>query len=270
MSTTWSASSGMPVLEAERHDGDPQRRPRRRSRPTARTSRARSCTLSSDVSMTVSARSRRSARIARSSAMPSRMRPLPCSGCGRRTCSNRRTSTSSEASRNRIAVLDAGLAQPPQHRRQVAEELAAAHVDDGGEALRAGAGRPAGEHADQVREHLGRQVVDDVPVEVLEHRGRTGAARARHAGDDQDLRLAQVGRLGGRLEGGDPGGHRDRRRLVAHASSMPADSGTWSDAAGTAQFSPGARQRRDDGRRGPVPHALHRRDLLDRRRRAAA
>ena len=68
------------------------------------------------------------------------------------------------------------------------------------------------------------QVVDDVPVEVLEHRGGAGPARTGHAGDDQDLRLAQVGRLGGRLEGGDPGGHRDRRRLVAHASSMPAGS----------------------------------------------
>ena len=123
-----------------------------------------------------------------------------------------------------------GLPQPRQHRRQVPEELAAADVDHGGEPLRARTCGPAGQHPDQVREHLGGQVVDDVPVEVLEHRGRSRPARAGHPGDDQDLRLAQVGRLGGRLEGGDPGGHRDRRRLVAHASSMPADSGTGSDA----------------------------------------
>ena len=56
-------------------------------------------TFSVDVSITTSAASRSGARRSRSRRMPSRIVPSPCSGCGRRTASNRRTSTASLASR---------------------------------------------------------------------------------------------------------------------------------------------------------------------------
>ena len=50
--------------------------------------------------MMMSLCSRTSAVIARSAVIPSRIVPPPCSGCGRRTASNRRTSAASFASRN--------------------------------------------------------------------------------------------------------------------------------------------------------------------------
>src|SRR5271165_118620 len=59
-------------------------------------------TLSRDVSSTRSASPRTSRSSSCSAAMPSVTRPVPCSGCGRRSLSNRRTSVSSAASRNRM------------------------------------------------------------------------------------------------------------------------------------------------------------------------
>src|SRR5271166_1332161 len=59
-----------------------------------------SCTLSRVVSRTRSASPRTSRSSSRSAAMPSVTRPVPCSGCGRRSLSNLRTSMSSAASRN--------------------------------------------------------------------------------------------------------------------------------------------------------------------------
>src|SRR5580693_1911071 len=57
-------------------------------------------TLSREVSSTRSASPRTSRNSSRSATMPSVTRPVPCSGCGRRSLSNRRTSVSSAASRN--------------------------------------------------------------------------------------------------------------------------------------------------------------------------
>src|SRR5580693_3752485 len=57
-------------------------------------------TLSREVSSTRSASPRTSRSSSRSATMPSVTRPVPCSGCGRRSLSNRRTSVSSAASRN--------------------------------------------------------------------------------------------------------------------------------------------------------------------------
>src|SRR5580693_528623 len=59
-----------------------------------------SCTFRWDVSSTRSASPRTSRSSSRSATIPSVTRPVPCSGCGRRSLSNRRTSVSSAASRN--------------------------------------------------------------------------------------------------------------------------------------------------------------------------
>ena len=75
------------------------------------------------------------------------------------------------AGRVRVAVL------------QLREQLAAAHVDDdrdAGEALVGVAGE-----VEQRPQHLRRQVVDDVPAEVLEGVAHRRAAGAGHAGDDE-------------------------------------------------------------------------------------
>src|SRR5580704_10616361 len=69
--------------------------PPKKSRILARSS----CTLSREVSSTRSASPRTSRSSPRSAAMPSVTRPVPCSGCGRRSLSNLRTSVSSAASR---------------------------------------------------------------------------------------------------------------------------------------------------------------------------
>src|SRR5579864_5764457 len=69
--------------------------PAKKSRILARSS----CTLSREVSSTRSASPRTSRSSSRSAAMPSVTRPVPCSGCGRRSLSNLRTSVSSAASR---------------------------------------------------------------------------------------------------------------------------------------------------------------------------
>ena len=57
------------------------------------------------MSMMTSADSRRLSMRIRSSAMPSRIVPFPCSGCGLRTASKRLTSAWSVASRNRTRRL---------------------------------------------------------------------------------------------------------------------------------------------------------------------
>ena len=87
------------------------------------------CTLSALVSITRSASPRRSPGASRSRAMPSRTRPSPCSGCGRREASNRRTSTSSEASRKRIRGASPACRSARAAVAQVGEERPAAHVD---------------------------------------------------------------------------------------------------------------------------------------------
>ena len=74
--------------------------------------------------------------------MPSTSRPSPCSGWLRRTCSNRRTSTASAASRNSSRGLVAAVVEVLDHGAEVGGERAAAHVHDHGDArdLPAGAG----------------------------------------------------------------------------------------------------------------------------------
>src|SRR5580693_2483557 len=83
-----------------------RRRPAVVPRPKkSRTLARSSCTLSREVSTTRSASPRTSRSSSRSAAMPSVTRPAPCSGCGRRSLSNLRTSVSSVASRNTTCAV---------------------------------------------------------------------------------------------------------------------------------------------------------------------
>ena len=94
MSSTMSASTGMPYLKPKDTTV---------ARSAAASPSANACLdlggqlvhVEVEVSITRSASPRRSRTISRSRAMPSSSRPPPCSGCGRRAASCRRTSTSS-------------------------------------------------------------------------------------------------------------------------------------------------------------------------------
>ena len=84
--------------------------------------------------MTRSASPRRSRIISRSAVMPSSSRPSPCSGCGRRAASCRRTSTSSVASRKRIGRPGAAAGRGRRARRAARRRTSAtADVDDDGD-----------------------------------------------------------------------------------------------------------------------------------------
>ena len=134
------------------------------------------------------AQSRRAARARR--AMPSRRVPSPCSGCGRRTCSKRRTSAASVASRKSTRTFASAAQRLRSISLHVGEKLAAAHVDDRGD-LRAARSPACSARSTSGREHLRRQVVDDVPAEVLERVADRRAAGAGHAGDDEHLAAAR-------------------------------------------------------------------------------
>src|SRR5277367_3907734 len=93
-----SASTGRPYLWP--NEMSDRRRPAAVPPPKKSLILARSWwTLSREVSSTRSASPRTSRSSSRSATMPSVTRPVPCSGCGRRSLSNRRTSVSA-ASRN--------------------------------------------------------------------------------------------------------------------------------------------------------------------------
>src|SRR3984957_8957035 len=94
-----SASTGRPYLWP--NEMSDRRRPTAVPPPKESLILARSWwTLSREVSSTRSAAPRTSRSSSRAATMPSVTRPVPCSGCGRRSLSNRRTSVSSAASRN--------------------------------------------------------------------------------------------------------------------------------------------------------------------------
>ncbi len=81
-----------------------------------------SCTLRLEVSMTRSASPRSSRSRSRSAAMPSTMRPGPCSGCGRRTDSKRRTRASSDASRKITRRLTCLAARAASDSRRLSKK----------------------------------------------------------------------------------------------------------------------------------------------------
>ena len=121
--------------------------------------------------------------------MPSRMVPPPCSGCGRRTA--------------RIAARarhpsPRGRARAPWCRRAGSAPCPAGRRRSCGRARRrprrcaGGRPGPAGEF-DERPEHLRRQIVDDVPVEVFERVRHRRPAGARHSGDDQHFLLLVFG-----------------------------------------------------------------------------
>src|SRR6266487_1718824 len=96
-----SASSGSPYLNP--NDTTVTRSAVSAALPKVSRSRARSsCTFSSELSSTRSASPRMPRSSSRSAVMPSMTRRPSCSGCGRRTLSNLRTSVSSFASRKTI------------------------------------------------------------------------------------------------------------------------------------------------------------------------
>ena len=98
--------------------------------------------------------------------MPSTSRPSPCSGCARRTLSKRRTSTSSDASRNSTRGRMPALGEVANDAAQVGGERPAAHVHDDGEA--GDRALAAAAEIDQRRHEFGRQVVDDEVAEILQ------------------------------------------------------------------------------------------------------
>ena len=77
------------------------------------------------------------------------------------------------------------LLEPAEHLHQPVEELAAAHVADHGGALHLAA--LVAEQVGQRADHLRRQVVDAEVARVLEAGHRLGLARAREAGDDDEV-----------------------------------------------------------------------------------
>ena len=121
---------------------------------------------------------------------PSSSRPLPCSGCGRRAASCRRTSTSSVASRKSSVVVPAGGALGEVGLQRL-EERAGADVDHDRDRLLDAAALV--DQPDHVAQQARRQVVDDVEAEVLELLGGGAAPGAGHAGDDDQLAVAGLG-----------------------------------------------------------------------------
>ena len=197
-------------------------------------------TVRCEVSMTRSALSRSGRSSSRSAAMPSTSRPSPCSGWLRRTCSNRRISTSSSASRNSTRGLKPRASRSLSTAPQVGGERAAAHVHHHGDPgdLAAGRGAEVDHRGDQLR----RQVVHHVAAEVLQHLGRRAAPGPGQAGDQHDL---DAGRLA--------------RAPVTRGPARRVDGGLRSSrsAAGCAV------QRGQDRRGGARADAGHRGDLLD-------
>ena len=163
--------------------------------------------------MTTSAVERRSRSSSRSRWMPSRSRPSPCSGCGRRTLSKRRTSASSVASRKTRLGRSPRARAAPMASSSWANHPPARTSTTTATCWRCASGlraRASSRSSARWREQLGRQVVDDEPAEVLEDVGGRAAAGAAHPGDDDDRGIGQ-GRLGG---GPAVGGHSSTSPVV--------------------------------------------------------
>ena len=184
MSATMSASTGMPYLNP--NDTTVARsRLRVVARERARSPWRELVHVEVEVSITMSAPPRRSPSSSRSAVMPSSSRPLPCSGCGRRAASCRRTSTSSAASRYRIVGRVPRPAQLVERAAQRGEEPARAGVDHHGDPVLVAAAA-----ADQL-EHL----PDQLPAAGCRRRtspgprapGGRAAPGAGHAGDQHQL-----------------------------------------------------------------------------------
>ena len=188
--------------------------------------------------MTRSASLRRSPSTSRSRCSPSSSRPLPCSGCGRRAASCRRTSTSSVASRNTSGGTPSGRPLGEVGVQGV-EERAGADVDHDRDRLLAAAALV--DQPDHVAQQARRQVVDDVEAEVLELLGRGAAAGAGHAGDDHQVAVRAV------------------VRVMVPSSISPVAVLTRDSLAGLG----GRRDRILDRGRGARPDAGHQRDLVD-------
>ena len=107
----------------------------------------------------------------RSSWIPSSAERFGASGCGRRVSLNRRTSTSSDASRKISTGCRFRIAfQAAEDLRHLLEHLPFAHVDDDRRAgdLVPGAQRQLREH----RQQRDRQVVDAEVPEILQRADR--------------------------------------------------------------------------------------------------
>ena len=138
----------------------------------------------SEVSMIMSLVSRNCSIRVRSAVIPSRRVPSPCSGCGRRTCSKRRTSSAS-----------VGFQEEHAHRRarserfdglfEVGEQFSAADVDDRGDSRQGVPG--AGGEFNQRAQHLRREIVHDVPAEVFQRIADGGPTGSGHPGDNEYL-----------------------------------------------------------------------------------
>ena len=137
------------------------------------------------VSSTRLARSRSGASRRRSRRMPSITLPPSAAGCRRRVSLKRRTRASLEASRKSRSYCDAALVQLVEQLLEPAEVLAAAHVADDRHLVDLAA--LAAEEVDQRRGQLRRQVVDAEVAGVLEGVDGLRLARARKAGDDDEL-----------------------------------------------------------------------------------
>ena len=120
--------------------------------------------------------------------MPSTSRPSPCSGCARRTFSNRRTSTSSLASRNSTRGRRPRSASSTMTLRRSVEN--ARLRTSMTTAIRVTAPCVRLPSSTIVLIELGRQVVDDEVAEILQALGRRAAAGAGQAGDDDGLERA--------------------------------------------------------------------------------
>ena len=147
--------------------------------------------------MTTWASARRSRSISRSAWMPSSSRPSPCSGCGRRTLSNRRTSASSVASRKiRCGCQPASrsAASPAcssEWNARARTSTTAAICRSLTPVSRTWLGELG-----HRRQQLGRQVVDDVPAAVLDDVGRRRPAGPAHPGDDEEVVRAAAAAAG--------------------------------------------------------------------------
>ena len=108
------------------------------------------------------------------------------------------------------AVDDARSLELLEGRVQGAEEGARTHVDSDREPVDAGGGIVR-HHAHQGGKHRRGQVVDDVPVEVLQRTRRSRAPSPRVSGDDEDLvGGARLESRAGHVAHGDPLGERGR------------------------------------------------------------
>ena len=70
---------------------------------------------------------------------------------------------------------------------EIGEQLAAPHIDDRGDLWQVVA--RLSRQLDQWTEHLGREIVDDIPAEVLQSIANRGSSGTGHAGDDEHFLL---------------------------------------------------------------------------------